>query len=48
MHAQRYTLAELRAAMSACLEANVALVSSGLEARTVLTELVVKIAAPKA
>ena len=48
MHTQRYTLAELRAAMSACLEANVALVSSGLEARTVLTELVVKIAAPKA
>jgi len=47
MHAQRYTLGELRAAMSACLEANVALVSSGLEARTVLTELVVKIAAPK-
>ena len=46
MHAQRYTLEELRAAMSACLEANVALVSSGLEARTVLTELVVKIAAP--
>jgi len=48
MHTQRYTLAELRAAMSACLEANVALVSSGLEARTVLTELVVKIAAPDA
>jgi len=48
MHAQRYTLAELRAAMGACLEANVALVSSGLEARTVLTELVVKIAAPNA
>ena len=47
MHAQRYTLGELRAAMSACLEANVALVTSGLEARTVLTELVVKIAAPK-
>lgn len=46
MHAQRYTLGELRAALSACLEANVALVSSGLEARTVLTELVVKIAAP--
>ncbi|MEI7958123.1 MAG: DNA polymerase III subunit delta [Verrucomicrobiota bacterium] len=48
MHAQRYTLGELRAAMSACLEANVSLVSSGLEARTVLTELVVKIAAPNA
>jgi DNA polymerase-3 subunit delta len=48
MHAQRYTLAELRGALGACLEANVTLVSSGLEARTVLTELVVKIAAPKA
>ena len=47
MHAQRYTLEELRAALGTCLEANVALVSSGLEARTVLTELVVKIAAPK-
>ena len=46
MHAQRYSLAELKTAMSACLEANVALVSSSLDARTVLTELVVKIAAP--
>ena len=45
---RRGALAELRAALGACLEANVALVSSGLDARTVLTEIVVKIAAPKA
>jgi len=44
--AHRYELPELRAALEACLEANVALVTSGLEARTVLTELVVRIAAP--
>ena len=47
MHAHRYTLEELRAALMACLEANVSLVTSGLEARTVLTQLVVKIAAPQ-
>ena len=47
MHAHRYTLAELQSALGACLEANVALVTSGLEARTVLTEIVVKIAAPQ-
>lgn len=47
MHAHRYSLPELRSALSACLEANIALVTSGLEARTVLTELVVKIAAPQ-
>ncbi len=45
--AHRYELAELTGALEACLEANVALVTSGLEARTVLTELVVRIAAPK-
>jgi len=44
MHAHRYTLAELRAALAACLEANVTLVTSGMEARTVLTQIVVKIA----
>jgi len=48
MHAHRYSLSELRSALGACLEANVALVTSGLEARTVLTELIVKIAAPEA
>lgn len=46
MHAHRYTLAELRVALEGCLEANVSLVTSGLEARTVLTEIIVKIAAP--
>jgi DNA polymerase-3 subunit delta len=47
MGAHRYELPELRVAMEACLEANIALVTSGIEARTVLTQLVVKIAAPK-
>jgi len=47
MHAHRYTLAELRAGLEACLEANVALVTSGLDAKTVLTELIVRVAAPK-
>lgn len=46
MHAHRYTLDELRAALNSCLAANVALVSSSLEPRTVLTELIVKTAAP--
>lgn len=45
MHAHRYQLDELRRALAACLEANVALVTSALDARTVLTELVIKIAA---
>jgi DNA polymerase III subunit delta len=48
MHAHRYELAELRAALAACLEANIALVTSGLDPKTVLTEIVVKIAAPDA
>ena len=47
MGVHRYELPELRAALEACLEANVSLVTSGLEARTVLTEIVVRIAAPK-
>jgi DNA polymerase-3 subunit delta len=47
MHAHRYELRELKAALSACLEANVALVTSGLDARTVLTEVVVKVASRK-
>ena len=47
-HAHRYRLSELRAALAACLEANVALVTSGLDARAVLTQVVVKIAAPEA
>ena len=44
MHAHRYTLDELRTALGACLEANVALVTSGLDPRTLLTELAVRIA----
>jgi len=47
MGAHRYELPELIDALEACLEANVALVTSGLEPRTLLTELVVRIAAPK-
>lgn len=44
--AHRYEMEELVPALAACLEANVALVTSSVEARTVLTELVVRIAAP--
>jgi len=44
MHVQRYKLAELRAAMKTCLEANIALVTGGMEPRTVLVQTVVKIA----
>ncbi len=44
--AHRYELPERRAALEACLEANIALVSGGLEAKTLLTELVVRIIAP--
>jgi DNA polymerase-3 subunit delta len=47
MGADRYELPELQSALEHCLEANVALVSSGAEARIVLTELVVRIAAPR-
>jgi len=46
--AHRYEPGELREALEACLEANVALVTSGLDARTVLSELIVRIAAPRA
>ena len=48
MHAHRYELRELKAGLRACLEANIALVSSGLDAKTVLTEIVVKIASRSA
>lgn len=48
MGAHRYELAELEQGLKACLEANVALVTSGLDSKTVLTELVVRIAAPRA
>jgi len=44
-HAHRFSEAELRAAMHACLEANVKLVTSTLEPKVVLTELILRIAA---
>ena len=44
--AHRYELSELQTALQKCLDGNVALVSSGADPRTVLTELVVRIAAP--
>ncbi len=47
MGAHRYELEELEEALKACLDANVALVTSGLDPKTVLTELVVRIAAPR-
>ncbi len=43
-HAHRYELPELRAALEACLEANVQLVTSGGEAKTVLSQLIVRVA----
>lgn len=46
-HAHRYQLPELRVALSACLEANVRLVSSSLEAKVVLSQLLVRITAGK-
>lgn len=46
-HAHRYQLPELRAALSACLETNVRLVSSSLEAKVALSQLLVRITAGK-
>jgi DNA polymerase-3 subunit delta len=45
VHAQRFTEAELRAALHSCLEANVKLVTSSLEEKVVLSELIVRIVA---
>lgn len=45
MHAHRYSVGELRAALRACLEANLRLVSSSMEAEVVLSQLLVRIAA---
>ncbi|MCE9609999.1 MAG: DNA polymerase III subunit delta [Chthoniobacter sp.] len=45
-HAHRYTLPELRLALEACLAANIQLVTSGLEAKIALSQLLVKIIAP--
>jgi DNA polymerase III subunit delta len=43
----RYQAAELRVALEACLAANVQLVTSSLEPKVVLTQLLVKIIAPR-
>ena len=43
----RYELPELQIALEKCLDANIALVSSSLDARTVLTDLAVRIATPR-
>jgi DNA polymerase-3 subunit delta len=42
-HAHRFELPELRAALASCLEANVQLVTSGLEPQVVLSQLLVRI-----
>jgi DNA polymerase-3 subunit delta len=44
-HAHRYQAAELREGLEACLAANVQLVTSSLDAKTALSQLLVKIAA---
>jgi DNA polymerase III subunit delta len=44
-HAHRFEIPELRAALDACLEANVQLVTSSLEPKVVLTRLIVRIIA---
>jgi DNA polymerase-3 subunit delta len=46
IHAHRFTDAELRAALQACLDANVQLVTSSLEPEVVLTRLIVRIGTP--
>jgi DNA polymerase-3 subunit delta len=43
LHAHRYQLPELRDALSACLEANVRLVSSALEVKVLIGQLLVRI-----
>lgn len=45
VHAHRYTVSELRSALKAAVEANVALVTSGVEARTILEQLLVRVLA---
>lgn len=46
VHAHRYQAAELQAALEACLEANIQLVTSALDAEVALSQLLVKIIAP--
>jgi DNA polymerase-3 subunit delta len=45
IHAHRYSMPELRAAFVACLEANVRLVTSSMDAEVVLGQLLVRIIA---
>lgn len=47
MHASRYQASELRAALEACLAANVQLVTSSLAPEVALSQLLVKILAPR-
>jgi DNA polymerase-3 subunit delta len=47
IHAHRYDVPELRAALEACLAANVQLVTSQLDAEVVLSQLIVKIVAKR-
>jgi DNA polymerase-3 subunit delta len=44
MHAKRFEVAELRELLDACLTANVRLVTSGLDERVVLAELIGRVA----
>ena len=46
-HAMKYSVEELTDALNACLDANVRLVTSGMEPKVVLTELIVRIAGGK-
>ena len=46
MHAHRYGVGELRAALDTCLETNVQLVTSSLDAEVALSQLLVKIISP--
>jgi len=43
-HAHRFSLLELTDALNACLEANLKLVTSSMESRVILTQLIVRIA----
>ena len=47
VHAQRFTLEELTAALHSCLEANLKLVTSSMEPKVILTQLIVRIAGIK-
>lgn len=46
IHAHRYEMGELREAFGACLEANVRLVTSSMEAEVVLSQLLIRIITP--